>query len=88
MCDQLSSDEDTSLASRSTTPDITGLASRPPTPEIAIYNPDRAIFEARRRSLTGSRRHSLAELLPDWPSLEHQDKPEYKMPEVMCLWNM
>jgi len=46
-------------------------------------NPEMEIFRQRRLSQQMTRRrNSLAELIPDWPTLDYIEKPEYRMPEV------
>lgn len=46
-------------------------------------NPEMEIFRQRRLSQHMTRRrNSLAELIPDWPTLDYIEKPEFRMPEV------
>ena len=52
---------------------------------VVVHNTEMQIYRGRRDSHPRQRRASLAEIIPDWPSLEWTEKPEFRMPEVTLI---
>lgn len=78
-------DDESSSSSRSSSMD------RSPSPERlllspdCISNPEMRLFMRRSSLQMTRRRSSLADIIPDWPSLDVIQKPQFKVKEVMWL---
>ena len=49
-------------------------------------DPEMIMFRERRSSKTHlQRRRSLVDIIDDFPTLDIIEKPEFRIPEVMCL---